>query len=243
MLILPDDCKDVDDLANKENGKEVFQQAMDKAQDGFLHTFLTSKKSEDWTSPIGRQKVINMMFELVMAITSSASIQKHYIEILSDQLGMHSNIIEAQYRDFRNKNKFIVQKHHKEQEEKTLYQPDRELLFAALLYKDFYNNYVEDRELRQAFITFIESMITNLGIDHTCNIILHDPSRQTELNELQVRREKELDVLNSEQDKIEFIKKSIRPIIHGYINHVLKDKKIDHEKKLQLQKSMKSAKL
>ncbi len=80
MLILPDDCKDVDDLANKENGKEIFQQAIDKAQDGFLHTFLTSKKSEDWTSPIGRQKVINMMFELIMAITSSASIQKHYID-------------------------------------------------------------------------------------------------------------------------------------------------------------------
>jgi len=243
MLTLPDDCKDVDDLANKEDWKEIFAQAINKAQDGFLHTFLTSKKTEDWTSPIGRQKVINTMFELIMAITSSASIQKHYIEVLADQLGMHSNVIEAQYRDFRNKNKFIAQKHHKEQEQKKSYQPNRELLFAALLYKDFYTAYVENRELRQGFITFIETMMTNLGIDHTCNIILHDPSRQNELNELQVRREKELDMLNSEEDKLEFIKKSIRPIIHGYINHILKDKKIDHDKKLQLQKNMKSAKL
>jgi len=156
MLILPDDCKDVDDLANKADGKEIFAQAIDKAQDGFLHTFLTSKKSEDWTSPIGRQKVINMMFELIMAITSSASIQKHYIEILADQLGMHSNIIEAQYRDFRNKNKFITQKQQNHEPKNSNYQPDRELLFAALLYQDFYNKYVEDRSLRQAWIAFIQ---------------------------------------------------------------------------------------
>lgn len=33
MLTLPAECKDVDDLANKENGREIFQQAIDNAQD------------------------------------------------------------------------------------------------------------------------------------------------------------------------------------------------------------------
>jgi hypothetical protein len=129
---------------------------MRQAQDGFLHTFQTLKKQYDWTSPIGRQKVINTMFELIMAITSSVSIQKHYIEILGEQLGMHANIIEAQYRDFRKKNKFIAQKHQSQEQKNTNYQPDREILFAALLYQDFYNKYIENRPLRQNRIAFIQ---------------------------------------------------------------------------------------
>ena len=156
MITLPADCKDVDDLANLVDGKEIFAQAIEQAQDGFLHTFQLLKKQYDRASPIGRQKVMDIMFELIMSITSSVSIQKHYIEVLGDQLGMHANVIEAQYRDFRKKNKFVTQRIQKTEEENKTYQPDRELLFAALLYQDFYNKYVEDRQLRQAWIAFIQ---------------------------------------------------------------------------------------
>lgn len=243
MLTLPAECKDVDDLANKENGREIFQHAIDNAQDWFLHTFQLHKKQEDRTSPIGRQKVINMMFELIMAITTSASTQKHYIEILADQLGMHSNILEAQYIDFRKKNKFITNKHQVQQEQIKTYQPDRELLFASLLHQNFYEKFIENREIRQKFVSLIELIVTNLGIDHRLNIILHDPAKEIAISELQLRREKETEERQSEEDRLGFIKQTILHTIHQYYKDISKDKKIDHDKKLQILKAMREAKM
>jgi len=241
MISLPDDCKDVDDLANKEQGTTIFTEAMTQAQDGFLQTFQTLKKQYDWTSPIGRQKVINTMFELIMAITSSVSIQKHYIEVLAEQLGMHPNVIEAQYKDFRKKNKFITQKQQTKEKQNTNYQPERELLFAALLYQDFYNKYVENREIRQTRIAFIQWLITNLGMEYKLNATLHDNSMTDELNALQVRREKELDQYANEADRLNFIKKSLHHIIKQYMMHIAKDKSISAEKKQNLHGLMKKA--
>ena len=239
MITLPEDCKDVDDLANKSNGKEVFQEAMDDAQDWFLHIFHILKKQNDRTSPIGKQKVINTMFELIMAITHSASTQKHYIWTLADQLGMHDNVLEAQYLDFRKKNKFITNKQQAQQEEPKTYQPDREMLFAALLYDDFYNKYVEDRTIRQNMIAFIESIVTNLGMEHKINKILHDKAQKDELYSLQVWWEKELDTFPNETDRLWFIKKSLNHVVKNYMLQIAKDKNIPAEKKQSLHTLMK----
>jgi len=239
MITLPEDCKDVDDLANKADGKETFQKAIDDAQDGFLHIFQILKKQNDRTSPIGKQKVINTMFELIMAITHSASTQKHYIWTLADQLGMHDNVLEAQYLDFRKKNKFITNKQQVQQEDPKTYQPDREMLFAALLYDDFYNKYVEDRTIRQAMIAFIEGIVTNLGMEHKINKILHDKAQKDELYALQVWWEKELDTFPNEADRLWFIKKSLNHVVKNYMLQIAKDKNIPGEKKQSLHTLMK----
>jgi len=44
MINLPDDCKDVDDLANIDDGRQIFEKAIEHSNDGFVHIFEVLKK-------------------------------------------------------------------------------------------------------------------------------------------------------------------------------------------------------
>ncbi|MBP7061326.1 toprim domain-containing protein [Patescibacteria group bacterium] len=85
ILQLPTGYKDVDELANIADGKELFTQALDGVQDAFVVLFETLKKNDDRNSPVGRQKIVNAMFAIIMAIDST-SIQSHYLQVLAQEL-------------------------------------------------------------------------------------------------------------------------------------------------------------
>jgi DNA primase len=85
IIMLPEDVKDVDDVANLENGRELFKTCLSEAQDGLLAIFERLRATSDMTSPIEKQKLINAMFELIISV-SNLTIQEHYKGVLAEKL-------------------------------------------------------------------------------------------------------------------------------------------------------------
>ena len=81
IINLPDGFKDIDELANTPDGKKKFDEQREKSQDGFLVVFQNLKQKFDITSPIDKQKILNILFELIMQI-DNINIQKHYLQLL-----------------------------------------------------------------------------------------------------------------------------------------------------------------
>jgi DNA primase len=85
IITLPKEVKDVDDIANLENGNQIFQDCLHNAQDGFLAIFEKGRADSDMTSPIDKQKLINAMFELIISV-NNVTIQEHYKVVLAEKL-------------------------------------------------------------------------------------------------------------------------------------------------------------
>ena len=81
IITLPEGFKDIDELANTADGKERFDKQRKESQDGFSVVFQNLKKKFDLTSPIDKQKILNILFGLIMNITNNA-MQDHYIQLL-----------------------------------------------------------------------------------------------------------------------------------------------------------------
>lgn len=78
---MPEGFKDIDELANTADGKEKFDKQRKESQDGFSVIFQNLKKKFDLTSPIDKQKILNILFGLIMNISSKA-MEDHYIQLL-----------------------------------------------------------------------------------------------------------------------------------------------------------------
>ena len=81
IITLPEGYKDVDELANTADGKAKFDEQRKSSQDGFSVIFQNMKKKFDLTSPVDKQKILNILFGLILNINSSA-MQEHYIQVL-----------------------------------------------------------------------------------------------------------------------------------------------------------------
>jgi len=81
IILLPEGFKDIDELANTADGKKRFDEERKKSQDGFSVIFQNLKNKFDLTSPIDKQKVLNILFGLIMNISNNA-MQDHYIQLL-----------------------------------------------------------------------------------------------------------------------------------------------------------------
>lgn len=127
ILELPDGYKDIDELANVPDGKEIFTTCIANAKDGFVVIFDTLKKKEDWTSPIGKQKVLNALFDIIMHI-DSINIQTHYLHILAESLGIAYEVLHPQYKKFA-KNEGKINRQQTITVQKA-YEPNRDTIVA-----------------------------------------------------------------------------------------------------------------
>lgn len=227
IIILPEGYKDVDELANTAEGKEKFDEQRKKSQDGFSVIFQNLKKKFDLTSPIDKQKILNILFGLIMNISSKA-MQDHYIQLLGESLGIREHIMEAQFHQFiKNGGKFILQQISRKTEQK--FQIDRKLLIASLFYQDFIEQFVETQEKRSSLKEVIKDISTTLpeaGFREN-----KDEENHEALLELQLRREKELNESGDEDKKYQVIKQIIMPSIQKYVQMITKDSKISSEVK------------
>ena len=156
IIRLPGDSKDADDLANLPDGKELFSKSTQKAQDGFKSIFETIKNSMDLSSPMDKQKLFNMMFELIISI-NSIPMQDHYLHLLADQFNLAYEVLLPQYKQYaKNEGKFTLRQKQKKVEPK--YQADRIELLTALFHEDFINTYVESKELRAPLIELAQRL-------------------------------------------------------------------------------------
>lgn len=227
IITLPEGFKDVDELANTADGKEKFDTQRKNSQDGFFVIFQNLKKKFDITSPIDKQKILNILFWLIMNIENNA-MQDHYLQILWENLGIRENIMEAQYRQFaKNWWKFILQQIARKKEVK--YEIDREMLIAALFYQEFIKQFIEQQEKWTQIIELVNTILTTLPNTKITQII-NDPSQHENLVEFQLRWDKEL--ADKEEDKkYQSIKQIIMPTIQSYIQKTMKDQNISNENK------------
>lgn len=231
IITLPEGFKDIDELANTAEGKKRFEDQREQSQDGFFVVFQNLKKKFDLTSPIDKQKILNIMFGLIMNISNN-TMQDHYIQLLWDNLGIRENIMEAQYKQFaKTGGKYLLQQiERKNQEAK--YQIDRELLVAALFYQDFIKQFIETEDRRTWIRALLWSIISTLP-DATITQAPNDPNNHETILELQLRWEKEL--ADKEEDKrYQSIKTIILPILQWYIQKITKDTHISSEKKQEI---------
>ncbi len=231
IITLPEGFKDIDELANTAEGKKRFEDQREQSQDGFFVVFQNLKKKFDLTSPIDKQKILNIMFGLIMNISNN-TMQDHYIQLLWDNLGIRENIMEAQYKQFaKTGGKYLLQQiERKNQEAK--YQIDRELLVAALFYQDFIKQFIETED-RRTWIRALLWAITSTSPDATITQAPNDPNNHETILELQLRWEKEL--ADKEEDKrYQSIKTIILPILQWYIQKITKDTHISNEKKQEI---------
>jgi len=230
IITLPDGFKDVDELANTADGKAKFDEERKKSQDGFSVVFQNLKRKFDLTSPIDKQKILNILFGLILNINSSA-MQDHYVQVLGEKLGIGYEIMRVQYVQFaKNEGKYILQQHSRKKEAK--YEIDRELLVAALFHQEFIKQFIETQEKRTQVLELVNTITTTLP-DTMITQAANDPSKQEALLELQLRRDKEL--ADKEEDKKYLsIKQIILPIIQWYVQRITKDITISSDTKQEI---------
>lgn len=230
QLILPPEFKDADDLANDPSGKEHFAQILASAEDGFSAVFSYIKTQYDITSPIDKQKILNILFGLVQKI-NNISLQQHYIQVISDKLNSPFEFTRSQYKQF-SQNEGKVHSRQKQVISK-LYQPSRELLFAALFYNDFFEQHQETPSLWSTFLALKSFFLTLAHNPITPLLDTKDQEIIESLNQHQLRWEKEFD-LKTEEKKIQLIKQTLGQTIKSIIQQTLKNPHLSHEQKQQL---------
>ena len=232
IITLPEGYKDIDELANTADGKEQFDKQRKESQDGFSVVFQNLKKKFDLTSPIDKQKILNILFGLIMNIENNA-MQDHYIQVLGEQIGVRENIMEAQYKQFaKSWGKFILQQIARKTEEKK-YEIDRGLLVAALFYQDFIKQFIENKDKRIQLLELISKITTTLP-DTTMTQSTKDESNHETLLELQLRRDKELNDGKEEDKRYQTIKQIILPVVQWYIQRITKDTTISSDTKQEI---------
>lgn len=210
IITLPEGFKDIDELANTTEGKEKFDDQRKKSLDGFSVIFQNLKKKFDLTSPIDKQKILNILFGLILNI-SNMPMQEHYIQVLGEKLGIGHEVMRAQYVQFaKSEGRFILQQATRKTEKK--YQIDRELLVAALFYQEFIKQFIEVQDKREQLIELIHHITTALP-DTVITQAANDESKHETLLELQLRRDKELNDGKEEDKRYQDIKQIIMPII------------------------------
>jgi len=208
------------------DGKEKFNTQRKESQDGFSVVFQNLKKKFDLTSPIDKQKILNILFGLILNI-SNMPMQDHYIQALGEKLGIGYEVMRAQYVQFaKNEGKFILQQTTKKTEKK--YEIDRELLVAALFYQDFIRQFIESQDKRVQLFELIEQVTTTLP-DTIITQAANDETQHETLLELQLRWDKELNDGKEEDKRYQIIKQIILPIIQGYVQRITKDSSISSD--------------
>lgn len=156
--------------------------------------------------------------------------QDHYIQLLSEKIGLRENIMEAQYRQFaKDGGKFILQQIARKNEEKK-YEIDRELLVAALFYQEFIKQFIESQDKRTQLFE-LEKEVTTALPDTIISLAAKDGSQHETLIELQLRWDKELNDGKEEDKRYQTIKQIVLPILQGYVKRITKDNSISSEQK------------
>ncbi len=196
VIALPKDYKDIDDLANIPAGKEIFDQVISTAQDGFIHSYELLRTGMDLNSPVDKQKLIITLFELILQV-QSLTIQEHYKNILAEQLGFAPEILNTEFRRFRaREGKFIValQQKKQEQAQKSKYELQRDQLIASLFYQNFLDQELAEYEKKSILTQLIHLIAKANPTELIGKVFLENLSEeeQQQLNEASLRWEHHL---------------------------------------------------
>lgn len=238
IIFLPEWFKDADEIANHENWNQIFQQCIDKASDGFLEMFNRLRSSFDMNSPVDKTKLINTMFELILAV-NNVLIQESYKRAFADKLWFPFETVDLQFKKYVQwAGKIFIQQQRRQEESSTAnYQPDREQLFISLFHNWFIDSQLKDES---EFVSDLYSFVSQISradpdwlLSHTLNNTCSDEEKST-LDEFQLRWEKEFWNLSDENSKRQVVVTTITPVIQEFFKLATKSKILTNEEKQQL---------
>lgn len=244
--------KDADDIANLANGQDLFNWYFNNAQDGFLVIFNRLRVMWDMNSPVDKQKLINMMFELILCV-QNLTIQEHYKILLAEKLGFAPEILDAQFKRFKVwEGKFLIRQMEKQTNNQDMpenkYKIDREQLFSSLFVKQEWETFLSKNLSSEN--DFLENLndFTNLIIKAVSDSLLAkvisweiEEDKKNELLEFQLFWEKEFWETADQKMKKLVIQKTILPTnpwqpspIMDYIKQAQKSLLLSPEEKMEL---------
>lgn len=242
MITLPDGFKDTDDIANDPNGKEIFEWCIKNAKDAFLQIYDLLRQKYDMTSPIDKQKLFNEMFSLI-ACVDNYTIQEHYKQLLAEKIWLPYEILSVQFQKYLKTDwKFELAKKER-QGQKPSWQPDREMIFVSLFRDDLFTKYISDSNLYIPLLEFAKNIAENLQWDLLYKVFFDkdsfDNQEKLQLDELQLRWEKELTALSWDDKRMYLIKKLALEHLQAKLKLVLKQSWVSTEIKQKLLTDMK----
>ena len=237
IITLPEWFKDADEIANHENWNQIFQECIDKATDWFLEIFDRLRNSFDMNSPVDKTKLINAMFELIIAV-NNVLIQESYKRAFADKLWFPFETVDLQFKKYVQwAGKIFLQQQRRQEDTSTPYQLDREKLFISLFHNWFINGQIDkESEFAQDLNKFV-MQVSRADVDWLLSHALNNNCSEEEksiLDEFQLRREKELWELSDERAKRQVITTTITPVIQELFKLATKSKDLTDDEKKQL---------
>ena len=237
IISLPDWFKDADDLANNANWAQLFQQCLDKATDWFMEMFERLRGSFDMNSPVDKTKLINTMFELILAV-NNVLIQESYKRAFAEKLWFPFETVDLQFKKYVQwAGKIFLQQQRKQEDTSSQYQLDREKLFISLFHNWFIDSQLKDET---DFLSDLHCFVMQVAradpdwlLDHTLNNSCSD-EEETTLDEFQLRREKEIADLSDEKSKRQVVVTTITPVIQEFFKLATKSRNLTDDEKKQL---------
>jgi DNA primase len=241
IISIPEPRKDIDEISNEENGKEIFEECLKKAKDWFQVLYERLRASLDMSSPVDKQKLINTLFDVIISVNSLA-IQEHYKDVLAKNLWFAFEVLNAQFKSYKaNDWKFQVLQTTRKQEQQQhteKFQLEREWLYATLFYQDLIQKYIWWFEITENFIKFSE-LLSKTDTDNIFSKAINNNLSEDEtkkIEELTLRRDQQLESFSDEKTRYQHIIQTLLPLIQTSLQLGLKNPKISAEEKTELLK-------
>ena len=194
IISLPNEYKDVDDLANVDDAKKLMMEYKEKSQDALQYIIDNKSKLLNNHSPIEKQRYIGEMFSIILNI-DSYSVQNYYLNILSEKLSIAYEVLLAQFRKYIKTDGRLESSNLQKKVESSKYIVDRESQFLSLFYDDFLTNYIKELDDWNSLLEFT-SIYSELKPDSfLSNILLSrniSEEQKITINDAQLWREYEL---------------------------------------------------
>lgn len=237
VISISSSVKDIDELSNLAEGKELFSQSLAHAEDWFLWAYHDLRETLDSSSPVDKQRLIMTLFELIINV-QSLTIQEHYKNLLAEKLWFAPEILNAEFKRYKNNEGRILiasQIRRQEQEKKASYEIQRDQLLASLFHENAIDHYIIANEQKTAFTQFV-SLLWEQNPDTVLGKVFLNTlseSEQQQLDELELRRENQLDSLDEER-KYQQILQTLQSYLQSLLKTTLKTSKINDQQKKEL---------
>lgn len=232
-ISLPAQYKDCDDLTHLPEGKQILQQSIQSAEDWFVASFDHLKQSKDFSSPVDRYRILNILFGLIQGI-NNISLQQHYVQTMADILHSPFEVIYQQYKKFsKEEGKYSAPR----KKEEPTYHIDRIVLSAALFCDDFIDQFIEDQALWMPIKNLIKQIIEHMPESPLAQVqAATDEDNKTKIAEMQLWWEKELNECPDEKKRYQTVKAAISQTLQTHLQLLLKEKSLSNEQKNRLLK-------
>lgn len=240
VLVLPEGFKDIDEVANEANSKELVEQMLAGKLDGFLAYLQHMKHTHRLTDPVEKNIVLNKLFDILMHV-ENYNILDHYLQLLAQETKTTYELLLQQFKGYSRQQAGVMRR-TKEQDKKPsiVHQPDLTTMIGTLLVDQNLTLLLGDYPHTSTLTTFFHDLINSLP-DHPLKWLLHDERDEASSQELSTGflwREQLLQPLSEPNKRAQLILKIVWPEINNLLKQSQKQGSGSLEEKLALGKRL-----